>query len=43
MTPKDECPKSEGVRYATGEEWRRITRMKELGQSEYNAQCGCVW
>ena len=25
MTPEDEPPKSEGVRYATGEEWRAIT------------------
>jgi len=25
MAPKDESPRSEGVQYATGEEWRRIT------------------
>ena len=36
MTPEDELPRSEGFRYATGEEWRAITvpeRMKRLGQS----------
>ena len=25
MTPKDEPPRSEGVQYATGKEWRAIT------------------
>ena len=25
MTPEDEPPRSEGVQYATGEEWRAIT------------------
>ena len=25
ITPKDESPRSEGVQYATGEEWRRTT------------------
>ena len=32
MTPKDESPRSEGVKYATGEEWEitNIPRMKEL-------------
>ena len=35
MTPKAESPKSEGVPYATGEEWRRTTnnssRENEVG------------
>ena len=33
MTPKDESLRSEGVQYATGEEWRRLTnnpRMNEV-------------
>ena len=42
MTLKDEPPRSEGVQYATGEEWRGTTnsseRMKRLGQSENDAQ-----
>ena len=42
MTPKDESPRSEGVQYATGEEWGRITNssewMKQLGESGYDAQ-----
>ena len=25
MTPKDESPRSEGVQYAPGEEWRKTT------------------
>ena len=32
MTPKDEPPKSEGVQYATEEEWRAIT--KSAGKNE---------
>ena len=41
MTLKDEPPRSEGVQYATGEEWKRTNsseRMKWLGQSENDAQ-----
>ena len=42
MTLEDEPPRSEGVQYATGEEWRGTTnsseRMKRLGQSENDAQ-----
>ena len=42
MTSKDEFPRSEGVQYATGEEWRRTTNSskskKWLGQSRNNAQ-----
>ena len=33
MTPEDKLPRSEGVQYATGEEWRAITnssRKKEV-------------
>ena len=42
MTLEDEWPRSEGVQYATGEEWRAVTnspeRMKQLGQSGNNTQ-----
>ena len=42
MTPKNESPRSEGVQYATGEEWKRTTnspeRMKQWGQSGNDAQ-----
>ena len=42
MTLKDERPRSEGVQYATGEEWRKTTkapgRMKQLGQSGKDTQ-----
>ena len=37
MTLEDKLPRSEGVQYATGEEWRAIKidpeRMKQLGHS----------
>ena len=32
MTPKDESPRSEGVQYATGEEWRRITNSPRMNE-----------
>ena len=42
MTPKNESPRSKGVQYATGEEWKRTTnspeRMKRWGQSGNDAQ-----
>ena len=42
MTPKHESPGSEGVQYATAEEWRKTTkapeRMKQLGQSGKDTQ-----
>ena len=39
MTPEDESPRSEGVQYATGEEWINSTRrIKRLGQSRNDAQ-----
>ena len=40
MTLEDEPPRSEGLQYATGEEWSTITpeRMKRLGQSGNDAQ-----
>ena len=42
MTLKDEPPRSEGVQYATGEEWRTTTnssRENEVsGQSKNDAQ-----
>jgi len=36
MTLKDEPPKSEGVQYAAGEEWK--TTLMWLGQSRNNIQ-----
>ena len=46
MAPKDESPRSEGVQYATREEWGRITNssewMKQLGLSRYDAQLMCL-
>ena len=40
MTLEDEPPRSEGLQYATREEWSTITpeRMKRLGQSGNDAQ-----
>ena len=41
MTLKDEHPRSVGVQYTTGEEWRAITnisRMKRMSQSGNNTQ-----
>ena len=38
MTVKIEHPRSVGVQYATGEEWRNSSRKKRLSQSENNAQ-----
>ena len=32
MTLKDETPGSEGVQYATGEEWRRITNSPRMNE-----------
>ena len=33
MTLKDESPRSEGVQYATGGEWRRITNSPETNEA----------
>ena len=41
MTLKDEHPRSVGVQYTTGEEWRAITnisRMKRMSQSGNDTQ-----
>ena len=39
--------RSESVQYAIVEEQGQLLtapeRMKQLGQSRNNAQCGCVW
>ena len=48
MTPKEESPRSEGVQYATGGEWRRSTNgpQKEgsgWAKAETTLSCGCVW
>ena len=32
MTSKDDCLRSEGVQYATGEEWRRIVNSLRMNQ-----------
>ena len=41
MTVKDELPRSVGAQYATGEEWRNISRKKE--ETEPNRkQCPVV-
>ena len=32
MTLNDESPRSEGVQYATGEEWRRITNSPRMNE-----------
>ena len=32
MTPKDESPRSEGIQYATGEEWRRIINSPRMNE-----------
>ena len=37
-TLKDELPRSVGVQYPTGEEWRNNSRKKEESQSKNNAQ-----
>ena len=39
MAPEDEPPRSEGVQYATGEEWRAIMyspRKKEASEGSIN-------
>ena len=44
MIPKDESPRSEGIQYATGEEWKRITnspRMNEEAGPKWK-QCSAV-
>ena len=42
MTPNDESPRSEGVQYTTGEEWRSTTNIprknKRLGQRGNDTQ-----
>ena len=41
MTPKEESPRSEGVQYATGEEWRATNSPRKndaVGKSRNNAQ-----
>ena len=47
MTLEDVSPRSEGVKYATGEEWRAITnssRKKEVtGQAEMILSGGWIW
>ena len=37
MIPKDESPRSEGIQYAIGEEWKRITNSPRMNEGN-NAQ-----
>ena len=32
MTPEDEPPRTEGVQYATGKEWREITKRSRKNE-----------
>ena len=32
MIPKDESPRSEGIQYAIGEEWKRITNSPRMNE-----------
>ena len=44
MTLKDESPRSEGVQFATGEEWRKNSRKnEEMDQIKTTPSCGCDW
>ena len=38
MTQEDEPSRSEGAQYATGEEWRAITKGKKEFQKEWRAR-----
>ena len=46
MTPEDETPSLEGIKYATGRRRGQLViapeRMKYLDQSETMLSCGCV-
>ena len=33
MTPRDKSPRSEGVQYATGEEWRKVTNSPRMNET----------
>ena len=41
MTLKDESPRSEGVQYAPGEEWRRIANSTRMTGSAGPKRIGC--
>ena len=41
MTLEDELPRSEGVQYATGEEWRNSSRKNEEAGPKWT-QCSVV-
>ena len=46
MPPGDETPWSEGIQYATGEEWMTITnssRKNEAAEVGKMLSSGCVW
>ena len=48
MTLKDESPRSEGVQFATGEEWRTTTNSSRKNEAAGPKQkmmfsCGCGW
>ena len=41
MTPEDEPPRTEGVQYAIGQEWRNTSRKNEEAGPEWK-QCSVV-
>ena len=43
MIPKDESPRSEGIQYAIGEEWKRITNSPRMNEEMPKwKQCSAV-
>ena len=42
-TPKYEVPRSVGVQYATGEEWRNNSRKNEKMEPKQKQYLGCDW
>ena len=41
---KEELPRSVGVQYATGDQWRNNSRKNEMMQPKKNTpSCGCDW
>ena len=36
-------PRSEGVQYATEEEWRKITNSSRKNEVETTLSCGYIW
>ena len=40
---KEEHPRSVGVQYATGDQWRNNSRKNEEMESATTPSCGCDW